>query len=396
MRPSALLRCLRLPLYTAPVLLILIFGFILTLAEHAGMFGIPAFVIVGSWFFKYGFAVLDHVVDGRPEPPVLSFEMVNPVEQRPLGTFLLLVFFWSATGELRLQVAPTVVTALRLMLLAAIPAMVAVMSVTGRFIDALNPIAVFGMIARIPVAYVTLLLGIGAMWLVPVLAVQASGASLAALWRVESFLPGQTLAAVGVSGALAGMLGLMLFMYLWLATFACIGGTIYQHRRELGIEAAESPERKAARLDADVQRERDKVWDRIFAQFRGGALANARESVRKLIAEAPRSIEECRWLYARASGLADQRLANYVAQLTLPRLLDTRATGEALEMVRARLTVAPDFRPKTCGQTLRLVQLARDAGDRSTARCLLVDFSRHYANDPMTVMAAQLQAELER
>ncbi len=223
-----------------------------------------------------------------------------------------------------------------------------------------------------------------------------SSDSLTALWRIESFLPGQILVAIGVKGALTGMVGQVLFMYLWLATFACIGGTIYEHRLELGIEFAETPERKAARVSAEVERQRDKIWDRIFAQVRNGALLDARESVRKLTAESPQPIDECRWLYIRASIWADQRLANYLAQLTLPYLLDTGDTGEALCMVRERLTATEDFRPGTSGQVLRLARLARDAGDRNTARRLLVDFDRHYAKDELRTAAAQLQAELSR
>src|SRR5258708_30947350 len=101
MHPISLIRYLRLPLHTAPLLVIVIFGLLLTLAEHAGVFGIPALAIVGSWFFKYSFVLLDELIDGRSEPPVLSSEMANPVEQRPLGLFLLLVSFYSLSEALR-------------------------------------------------------------------------------------------------------------------------------------------------------------------------------------------------------------------------------------------------------------------------------------------------------
>jgi hypothetical protein len=392
MRPSVFLRYLLLPLRTASLMVIVIFGVLLTFAEHAGIFGIPMLVIIGSWFFKYGFALMDDVVDGRPEPPVLSSEMVNPLEQRPLGTFFILIVFYFVTAALRGWVGGTVVLVLRLLLLSVVPAMVAAMSVTGRFVDALNPVAVFGIIVRIPAAYAKLLLGIGALWIIPTWLASAPGHSLATGWDLESLLPGAGLAG---NGLLAGMLGQMLFMYLWIATFVCIGGTLYECRDELGIEAAESPQRKAARANAELERRRDKMWDRVYAEVRGGALANARETVRKMIAEAQEPIEACRWLYVRATAAADQRLANYLAQLTLARLLDARATGQALDMVRERLAVAPNFRPLTSAQVLRLAQLARDAGDRSTARRLLADFNQHYANDPMAPVAAQLQNDLD-
>ncbi len=133
-------------------MLMIVFALVLTVAEHAGAFGIPALAILGSWFFKYAFAVLDNVLEGRPDPPVLSYEMVDPLQQRPLGTLLLVAVFYFVTGLLQPRLGAEVVLALRLMLVAVIPAMLVAMSVSGQFMDALNPIAVFGTVSRIPLA----------------------------------------------------------------------------------------------------------------------------------------------------------------------------------------------------------------------------------------------------
>jgi hypothetical protein len=101
-------------------------------------------------------------------------------------------------------------------------------------------------------------------------------------------------------------------------------------------------------------------------------------------------------MYAFATAAPDQRLANYLVQLMLPYLLEARVTGEAVSLVRERLAVSPDFRPQTSEQLLSLARLARDAGDRNTARGLLAEFNRYYVNDPMQPVATQLQAELQR
>lgn len=395
MAPLVLLRYLLFPLRAVPLVLIALFSIVLAVATHAGVFGIPALAIVGSWFFKYAFAMLDDIVDGRDEPPVLSYEIINSLQQRPLGMFLLVCAFHSATAALAPWLGATLIGILRLTALAVLPAMIAAMAVTGRFVDALNPVAVIYTIARIPVAYVALLLTIVALWLFPVLMLRSAGDSLAALWRIELFLPAYTLNEIGLRGAWQVWLAQVLFMYLWLTTFACIGGTLYEHRRQLAIDVAHSPERRAERASAELERHRDRIWDRIFAELRGGASANARESVRKLIASSAEPLEDCRWLYARANAV-DTRLANYIAQLTLPRFLATRATGEALNMARERLAATRDFRPQSGEQALQLAELARAAGDRKTARLLIADFDRHYANDPMAPVAARLAAELER
>jgi hypothetical protein len=270
------------------------------------------------------------------------------------------------------------------------------MSLTGRFLDGLNPLAVFGIIARIPIAYGAMLLGLVGVWSVGALFVRASAKFLASLWQMDTLMPGRFFDAVGLSGSLVAFADQLLLMYLWLTTFALIGGAIYERRFELGIDAAASPESKAARVAADLERQRDRIWDQVFAQLRSGALQNARASVAKLIAESHEPLTECRWLYARAAAKTDQRLANYLAQLTIARLLDTRATGEALDRVRERLARNAAFRPQTAAQSLALARLARDAGDRRTARQLLADFDQHHPKDPLRSVAAGLLAELQR
>lgn len=396
MHRAPLLHYLRVPLHTAPLIAIGVFGVFVSLAEHAGLLGVPALAILGSWFLTYGFALLDHVLDGRPEAPVLSYEMANPLAPRPLGMLLVLLAVYFLTDSLRPWLGGALVLSLRLIVLGLVPAMVAAMALSGRFSDGLHPGAVFAIITRIPVVYSLLVFGIAAVWFLAVLIVQASGNLFASLWHADSLIPGQVYEVLGFNGSLIALFEQMIFMYLWLTTFALIGGSIYEQRHELGIEVAVSPERTAARAAADLERQRDKVWDQVFAHVRIGAWTNARESVRKLIAESRQPVDECRWLYARAAAQADQRLANYLAQLSLPRLIETRATGQAVDLVRERIARNPAFRPQTSAQLLALVRLARDAGDRGLARQLLADFDAHYANDPMQPVAAQLQSELQR
>ncbi len=56
-----------------------------------GFAGLPLAIALVSWFFKYCFILIDSIVTGAAEPPVLSVEMINPInEQRPLGQALLI------------------------------------------------------------------------------------------------------------------------------------------------------------------------------------------------------------------------------------------------------------------------------------------------------------------
>jgi hypothetical protein len=397
LRPLVVLRYLSVPLRTAPLLSVLFFAVSLCFAEQMGVLGVGVVLLYGLWFFTYGFLLLDHVTEGRSEPLALSTEILaNTFAARPIGTFALVIGLYSLTGTLQQALGPQAVTALRLVLLAILPAMISVMSMSGRFIDALNPRAIFDTIARIPLAYAVLLLILGALWLFPVLALREHGDYLRGLWRAESFLPLGIMPVIGLHGVLISFLAHLYLLYLWLAMFACIGGTLYEERQRLDFEAEVSPERAAARSLAELERERDLIMDRLYAQTRGGSLATVKPSLRKLLSEASDPIAHCRWMYHHAAAADDQRLAHYLAQVLLPLLLDSGATGEALETVRQRLNRSADFRPHTSAQVLRLVELASAAGDRAAARRLLVDFDRHYPNDPLASRAGQLAAALRR
>ena len=253
MSPAACLRYLALPLRPAPVMLIAIFSVLTAGAWAAGLLGLPLALITLSWFFKYAFVLMDHVADGVAEPPALSLDMVNPAtEQRPLGLLALAVGFYFAARAIG-DILPGADAALELAGVLLLPAFVAAMGATRSFFRGLNPVLAIGLVRKVPGAYLALLLVIALLWLgIPAAAI---GTDIAR--QVPNFF----LIAV--------------LMYLWLAVFACIGGLLYEHRDELGLEPSVSPERTGRRRDVEIERERDRIMDGIFAQWRGAAHVEA-------------------------------------------------------------------------------------------------------------------------
>ena len=158
MRLFAIARYLLEPLKPSPLLSILGFSLALTLAEQVGVLGIELFLITALLFFCYGFALLDHAMEGRSEPPVLSTDMLGTFATRSIGSLLLVIIFYCATEKLRQWLHPAVIFTLRLLLIALFPVLIGGMIMTGQFITALNPVAAFGTIARIPATYAALVL----------------------------------------------------------------------------------------------------------------------------------------------------------------------------------------------------------------------------------------------
>jgi hypothetical protein len=379
MGAAAILRYLAIPLRVAPLLLIGTFSVLLVLAVKAGLFGIALGLIVLSWFTKYAFVLMDALAEGVVEPPVLSIEMVNPLsEQRPMVMLGLTIGLLYASNAASYWLGQTGGLVLMIVCAAILPAIVAVQGATGMVVQSLNPRRVLGLIARLRGDYVLILGFIGVVWL---------------FFRVvlES----------GLGDALPLILRIALLMYAWLAVFSLIGGVLFERRFDIGLDDVHTPEGLGAVVDANDdddapdERARDKEVDRIYAEWRGGAHANAWKTVLALVAQSKDEMAELRWLYQRASQWPDARLAERLARELLPRLLAKRTTGDALDVVRERLRKNPTFRPAGSADLLTLVHLARAAGDRATARLLLHDFSTLYPGDPAQAAVDRLNTQLQ-
>lgn len=367
MMPAAsVLRFMTVPLKTAPLLVIIIFSLLLMLAMQASLFGIPLAVVLLTGFCNYSFLLLDSVADNHVEPPVLAVEMMNPVSgQRTLVLLVTIAVFVAAAHGGAVLLGRGFYLPAALVSAMILPALIGVQAVTGSALQALNLYAGLALMRRL-----------GSDYLLTVVFM----AACVFAWTI--------------AGALPSIVRLALAMYLWLAAFTLLGGVLRERRDDVGIDDSPTP----ALLDdtAHAQRARDQFVDRIYAQWRGGAHANALHTISVQVDAANDPLKELRWLYAATRKWPDSRLANKLAQQLLPRLLLARHTGEALDIVRAQLRVDENFRPLAASEALDMAMLARDAGDRATARLLLRDFGLRYPRDPAHAAAHALSRQLER
>ncbi|HEV8332492.1 MAG TPA: hypothetical protein VGQ22_13790 [Steroidobacteraceae bacterium] len=376
MSAAAILRYLAIPLRMAPVLLIGTFSVLLVVAVKAGLFGLALGLILLSWFTKYAFVLMDQLAEGVTEPPVLSIEMVNPVsEQRPMVMLLLTIGLFYSSNAAGYWIGKPGALVLMIAVAAILPAIVAVQGATGMVVQSLNPRRVFGLIWRLRGDYVLILGFIALVGLFFAVVLESS-----------------------FGDALPLVLRIALLMYAWLAVFSLIGGVLFERRFDIGLDDVHTPEHLDTGDDDDDapdERARDKEIDRIYAEWRGGAHANAWKTVLALVSQSKDEIAELRWLYQRASQWPDGRLAERLARELLPRLLAKRNTGEALDVVRERLRKNGQFRPAGSADLLALVHLSRAAGDRATARLLLQDFSKLYPGDPAQPVVDRLNTQLQ-
>jgi hypothetical protein len=366
-----LVAALRYPLKTAPLLMIGIFCVLLWLAAQAGLFGLPLTFVLLTGFFNYAYVILERIAVGADEPPVLAIEMMNPVSSSKV-LVLLGIAVGAATLSYTLASQSTALgLAAATISVVMLPALIAAQAASDNALQAFNIAGAYGLIVRTGAHY----------------------AGLVLLFVVINCAGYFAIAQVG----LPLIVSVAVFMYAWLTAFAAIGYLLREYRSELGLDEIQADETIADQGAArSAHRASEQTIDRLYAQWRGGAYANALQSVAEEIAGSADPLATSEWLHQRTSQWPDKRLSCHIARPLLRQLLDAGRTGAALDLLRSHLKQDLRFRPECGDDAIRLARLARDAGDRPTARRLLEDFADSYPRDPAHTTAEVLYRQLER
>jgi hypothetical protein len=327
-------------------------GFVLAL--HAGLAGLPLGVALLSWFFKYCFILLDAIVTGAHEPPVLSMEMVNPLnEQRPLAQALIIAAGVTLTLELERHAGPVAGWACGSVLLLLLPASIASLGMSGSAWRAAWPPELWSIVHAVGRDYLVLLVAIPGLALL--------------LLALGHFDPPIWMLIAG--GQLA-----------FLLAFALIGSVLHEHRLELGIEHQTLHERIAERTERELTGERHRMMDHAYMKFRVGKPLEGWQEIHTWLQSqrtgddpAGHQLREYVALLAIAQHWDDARAADKLTNELVELYFARRETGRALDVVEKRLATNPKYRPGNAAHTLRLAELARAAGKRALRRQLAPD-----------------------
>jgi pentatricopeptide repeat protein len=232
-------RVLLVPFTPTCLILAGIVSVLLTFFAFAGMYGILGTFILQVWIFKYCYVLIEHLANGRAEPPVLSTEMLSPFEIRPWVQAAIIVTAIVLCG----YVGGRAAIVLAAVFVALLPASIATLGVGERPWQAVNPLTLFRVIRGLGPYYLALL------------------AALALYIALSRFI-----AAVAPFALLSHLADLL----LEISYFALIGGALWFRRRQLGYEPELSPERSAARAENERTKLRAKMLDDVFQQVRLG------------------------------------------------------------------------------------------------------------------------------
>ena len=343
-------RYLLMPLSATPLILVAVFTIIWAYAIKGGIIGIPVDVILISWFFKYCYALLDAVVAGHDELPVLSVEMLNPVdEQRPLLQAIMVALGFIGCWWVYHTAGPVAGLGLGALLLSALPATVALLAISDSWIHALSPLAV-GRIMK----------GLGWTY-VGVLAITLGGAAL----------------IVTLALTLNSILVILALSQLVLMTMFCfIGGAIFENRVDLQLATHTYGERVAERDAHHHSDDRGAVLDRTYALLRlkrrDEAWANL-ESWMRRHCTGSHPFTEYHALLQATCAWDDPVIGDRVASEYLGKLLANGETGMALEALQMRLDANPGFYPVGQAYATRLTELVALSGRKTLSRKLLAN-----------------------
>jgi hypothetical protein len=343
-------RYLLMPFHVAPLILVSVFTVVWGYAIKGGIIGIPADIILTSWFSKYCYVLLDAVVAGHKEPPVLSVEMLNPVdEQRPLIQAIIVALGFIASWWVYHTIGPVAGLALGALLISALPATVALLAIGDSWVHALSPMAIGRVMRGLGLAYVA------------VLAITLGGALviLTLALTVDSLL-----------------LSLALSQFVFMAMFCFIGGAIFERRVELQLDTRTHGERVAERDERHHADARGAVLDRTYALLRlkrrSEAWANLEGWMRKHCPDS-HPFTEYHALQQATCSWDEPVIGDQVTNEYLGKLLANGETGMALEALQIRLSSNPGYYPQGQAYATRLSELATLSGRKAMSRQLLAN-----------------------
>lgn len=363
-----LLRYLLRPLETTSLLVIGLFALGFSFALGGGLYGLIMAFLMLSWFFKYAYVLLDATANGVEEPPVLSVEMLNPVdEQRPLAQLIIT----SAVGWLAWKLGGTAGLIVAVIGLLYLPASVAVLGASSRAFEAVNPVALTRVIR-----------GLGGYYLLILGVIIVYGAALYFFERAGTW----------------EMLKISSLLFCVLSIFTMLGGALFERRHVLGLEPTHTPERKAEREERERSRERAKALDGVYGEARGGNFMAARDSLLHWMRhEDPHWLErDARFFFAEARAWQDEKAFIFVSRFLISQLIEMGKTGTAVEIVGGVLERASAMKFGTAGDTLRIAALARAAGKRSLALRVLAAFESQFPGDEHLAEVVALRSDMQR
>jgi hypothetical protein len=288
-----------------------VYGFLVLLGLRAGLFGIWLLALTTASLWRYCYAVLRTVAQGRPDLPPPDIESMNPIGRwHELVHFALFASLFGLGGLLTLGSGGRLPgVALLLAVTMVFPASAALMGVGTGLVAAVNPAAIAEVIRDLGRSYLDLI--VGCLCVVAV-------AALTVGFLLPRF------------GWLSGLAGSIVAVWTILAVFALIGSTLRARQDIFDIPGAYAP--LPDRQAEDRRREWRAELDLAYAAIRSGKVEEGYRNLGRLVAKQPDPVETLYWLFENMVDWEQPQHAYRIAARLAALLIDRGELAAAMEL----------------------------------------------------------------
>jgi len=306
-----------------------------------GMFG-AAFLLI--WVFKYCYVLIERLADGATEPPVMDTDMLSPFETRPWIQAVLLF----GGGWICYELGGTAGTTLGFVLLALFPATVAILGFGEAPWQAVNPVTLMRVIR-----------GLGPYYLLLLLALLICGAIAWLLARID----------------LWAVLENAIRLWGLVAFFGLVGASIYVRRKQLGYEPSKSPERAAARVEAERLKDRARMVDDVFQLVRIGKHVDATAPLAKWLrdTDAEHASKDAYYIAEQSLKWDSPAALNPIGSTLIRHLMRFGRPDAALAVFEILRTRAPNFTMDSVQDLRTLAEYAESNGREALAQSMRLE-----------------------
>ena len=338
------LRVLLVPFHPTNLVMVGLFSVLFTLCLWMGSYGWFAAWFLQVWIFKYCYVLIEHLADGATEPPVMDIDMLSPGEARPwIQAALLSIGGWSCY-----LIGGTPGITLAILLLLLLPATVAILGFGESWWQTINPVTLWRVIR-----------GLGPYYLLILLAVALSGLIAWVLIRVD----------------LWGLIEYAIALWCEVAFFSFVGASIYLRRKQLGYEPSKSPERTAARAEAERLKERARMTDDVFQLVRIGKHVDATAPLAKWLRnlEAEHVSKDAYYIAEQSLKWDSPAALNPIGSTLIRHLMRFGRPDAALAVFEMLRTRAPRFTMDSAHDLRALAEFAESHGREALAQSMRLE-----------------------
>jgi hypothetical protein len=338
------LRVLLVPFHPTNLLMVGIFSALLTFCLSMGFYGWFGAWFLQVWVLKYCYVLVERLANGATEPPVMDTDMLSPLEIRPWVQAILLF----GGGWLCYRVGGTVGIVLAVAMLALLPATVAILGFGESPWKAVNPVAWFQVVR-----------GLGPYYLLLLIALLACAGVFMLLARVN----------------LWALLENAILLWCAVAFFSLVGACLFLRRQHLGFEPSRSPERAAARAEAERLKLRARMIDDVFQLVRIGKHVDATAPLANWLRDT-----DAEHVSKDACHVAEQALRwetpaalNPIGSTLIRHLMRFGRPDAALSVFEVLRTRAPNFTMDSAPDLRTLAEYADSLGREGLAQSMRLE-----------------------